>query len=104
MRPRGISPIERITAGGMKTRDAVYPLDVIVFATGFDAISGPLTRMDIRAENQHSLKDRWVDGPRSYLGIQIAGFPNFLSPTLHSVTCRAASRWWSIGFSTASAT
>jgi cation diffusion facilitator CzcD-associated flavoprotein CzcO len=71
------SPIERITPSGLKTRDAEYPFDVIIFATGFDAITGPLTRMDIRGENQQSLKDRWVDGPRSYLGIQVAGFPNF---------------------------
>jgi cation diffusion facilitator CzcD-associated flavoprotein CzcO len=71
------SPIERITPTGLKTRDAEYPLDVIIFATGFDAITGALTRMDISGEQGQSLKDRWADGPRSYLGIMTAGFPNF---------------------------
>ena len=70
------SPIDRITPTGIKTRDAEYPLDVIIFATGFDAITGPLTRIDIRGERHQSLKDHWAEGPRNFLGIQTVGFPN----------------------------
>jgi len=70
------SPIERITPKGVKTRDAEYELDVIIFATGFDAVTGSLTRIDIRGEGGQSFKDKWADGPRTYLGIQSAGFPN----------------------------
>ena len=71
------SPIERITPKGVKTRAAEYELDVIIFATGFDAVTGALTRIDIRGEGGQSFKDKWADGPRSYLGVQTAGFPNF---------------------------
>ncbi len=70
------SPIERITLKGIRTRDAEYELDIIIFATGFDAVTGALTRMDIRGEGGQALKDKWADGPRTYLGIQGAGFPN----------------------------
>jgi cation diffusion facilitator CzcD-associated flavoprotein CzcO len=71
------TPIERITPKGIKTSDAEYEFDVIIYATGFDAVSGALTRMDIRGEGGQSFKDRWADGPRTYLGLQTAGFPNF---------------------------
>ena len=71
------SPIERITPRGVKTRDGEYDLDVIIYATGFDAVTGTLTRIDIRGESGVLLRDKWTDGPRSYLGIQTAGFPNF---------------------------
>ena len=70
-------PIERITPTGIKTRNAEYELDAIIYATGFDAVSGALTRMDIRGEGGQTFKDRWADGPRTYLGLQTAGFPNF---------------------------
>ena len=71
------APIERITPKGVKTQDGEYELDVIIYATGFDAVSGPLTRIDIRGEGGQAFKDKWADGPRTYLGIQTAGFPNF---------------------------
>jgi cation diffusion facilitator CzcD-associated flavoprotein CzcO len=71
------TPIERITPKGIKTSDAEYEFDVIIYATGFDAVTGALTRMDIRGEGGQSFKDRWADGPRTYLGLQTAGFPNF---------------------------
>ena len=71
------APIERITPKGVKTQDAEYEFDIIVYATGFDAVSGPLTRIDIRGEGGQTFKDKWADGPRSYLGLQTAGFPNF---------------------------
>ena len=73
------SPIERITPKGVKTKDAEYELDVIIYATGFDAVTGTLTRIDIRGEGGLSLKDKWADGPRTYLGIQTVGFPNLFT-------------------------
>ena len=75
------APIERITPKGVQTRRAEYELDVIIYATGFDAVSGPLTRIDIRGEGGQTFKGRWADGPRSYLGLQTAGFPNFFIAT-----------------------
>jgi cation diffusion facilitator CzcD-associated flavoprotein CzcO len=73
------SPIECITATGIRTTERDYPLDVIIFATRFDAVTGALTRMDIRGVGGISLKDKWQDGPRTYLGLQIAGFPNLFT-------------------------
>lgn len=73
------TPIEQITATGIKTVDKEYPCDIIIFATGFDAVTGALTRMDIRGEDGIALKDKWADGPRTYLGLQIAGFPNLFT-------------------------
>jgi len=70
------SGIERITPRGLKAGGKEYELDRIVFATGFDAMTGPLLRMDIRGRGGHALKDKWHAGPRSYLGLGIAGFPN----------------------------
>ncbi len=76
------APIESITPTGVKLQDgAEYEFDIIIYATGFDAISGPLTRIDIRGEGGQTFKDKWADGPRSYLGIQTAGFPNFFIAT-----------------------
>jgi cyclohexanone monooxygenase len=71
------TPIERITPKGLKTSDREYEFDVIIYATGFDAVTGALTRLDIRGEGGQTLKDKWADGPRTYLGLQTAGFPNF---------------------------
>ena len=71
------APITCITPKGVKTQDAEYEFDVIIYATGFDAVSGPLTRIDIRGEGGQTFKDKWAAGPRSYLGLQSAGFPNF---------------------------
>jgi cation diffusion facilitator CzcD-associated flavoprotein CzcO len=71
------TPIQRFTPKGIKTSDAEYEFDVIIFATGFDAVTGALTRIDIRGEGGQSFKEKWANGPRSYLGLQTAGFPNF---------------------------
>lgn len=71
------TPIECITANGIKTRDKEHEFDIIIYATGFDAVTGALTRIDIRGEGGQSFKDKWADGPRTYLGLQTAGFPNF---------------------------
>jgi cation diffusion facilitator CzcD-associated flavoprotein CzcO len=73
------SPIERITPKGVKTRDGEYELDILILATGFDAVTGAFNRIDIRGEAGQSLKDKWSDGPRTYLGLQSAGFPNLFT-------------------------
>ena len=73
------APIERITPTGIKTRDAEYALDVIIFATGYDAVTGSLTRIDIRGEGGQTLKEKFAEGPRTYMGIQSAGFPNLFT-------------------------
>jgi len=70
------APIEEITPAGLRTRDAAYALDSIVFATGFDAMTGALLAIDIRGRGGGALKRKWADGPRTYLGIATAGFPN----------------------------
>jgi cation diffusion facilitator CzcD-associated flavoprotein CzcO len=75
------APIERITPRGIKTRDAEYELDAIVFATGFDAMTGPLLSIDIRGRDGRSLKEIWDVGPRTYLGLAVAGFPNLFTVT-----------------------
>jgi len=74
-------PIQRITETGIETGKAQYDLDIIVFATGFDAITGPLLRLNIRGKNGIALKDAWAEGPKTYLGLQIAGFPNLFTVT-----------------------
>ncbi len=75
------TPIERITATGIKTSDAEYAFDVIIYATGFDAVTGPLTRLDIRGVGGKPIQEHWRNGFRSLLGIQTAGFPNFFIAT-----------------------
>ena len=72
------TPIERITPAGIKTGDAEYEFDIIIYATGFDAITGSFDRIDIRGIDGVSLKDKWKDGPQTYLGILVEGFPNML--------------------------
>lgn len=73
------SPILRITPTGVQTRDGEHPLDVIVYATGFQTLTGELLRMDIRGEGGLSLREKWSDGPKTNLGVQFAGFPNLFS-------------------------
>ncbi|HEX4716870.1 MAG TPA: NAD(P)/FAD-dependent oxidoreductase, partial [Ktedonobacteraceae bacterium] len=70
------SPIEEITPTGLRTRDAEYQLDAIVFATGYDAMTGSLFKIDIRGANGQTLREKWAAGPRTYLGLMTAGFPN----------------------------
>ncbi|MGE0849982.1 MAG: flavin-containing monooxygenase [Hyphomicrobiaceae bacterium] len=70
------TPIERITRTGVKTSEREYAFDIIVFATGFDAITGSFDRIDIRGAGGIKLKDRWAGGPKTFLGIQVEGFPN----------------------------
>jgi cation diffusion facilitator CzcD-associated flavoprotein CzcO len=75
------SPIVEITPTGIRTEKAAYALDTIVFATGFDAMTGSLLRMNIRGRGGRSLDDKWTEGPKTYLGLQIAGFPNLFTIT-----------------------
>ena len=70
------SPIEEITERGVQVHGHEYVVDVIVYATGFDAMTGTLMRMDIRGRNGQTLADKWTDGPGNYLGLSTAGFPN----------------------------
>ena len=75
------APIQEVTPKGVSTSDAEYDLDIIVFATGFDAMTGPLLALDIKGEGGASLRDMWSAGPRTYLGLQTAGFPNLFTIT-----------------------
>ena len=75
------SPIERITPRGIRTADAEYELDVIVFALGFDAMTGGFLDIDIRGRAGLELRDKWAAGPRTYLGLTVAGFPNLFLVT-----------------------
>ena len=75
------APIVEITATGIRTTEAEYPLDVIVFATGFDAMTGALLALDIQGRDGASLNQAWAEGPRTYLGLQVAGFPNLFTIT-----------------------
>lgn len=70
------SPIAEITPAGVRTQDAEYPLDALVLATGFDAMTGSLQRIDIRGRHGVRLRDRWQAGPRTYMGVATSGFPN----------------------------
>jgi cyclohexanone monooxygenase len=75
------APIERFTATGVQTASGEYPLDAIVFATGFDAVTGAIERIDIRGRGGRLLKDKWSEGPRAYLGLMVAGYPNLFTIT-----------------------
>ena len=72
------TPIERITPTGIVTADGAHEFDMIIFATGFDAITGAFDRIDIRGENGVRLKDKWANGPQTLLGILVEDFPNML--------------------------
>jgi cation diffusion facilitator CzcD-associated flavoprotein CzcO len=69
-------PIRRITPAGLVAGAVEHPLDALVFATGFDAITGTLLRIDLRGRGGVRLQDRWRDGPLNYLGLTVSGFPN----------------------------
>ena len=75
------TPIERITPAGIRTTGEDFAFDAIVLATGFDAMTGALDRIDIRGRNGVRLKDRWAHGPQTYLGLMVAGFPNLFTIT-----------------------
>ncbi|OZG27707.1 cyclohexanone monooxygenase [Williamsia sp. 1138] len=72
------NPIEAITANGLRTSDRDYEFDVIILATGFDAVTGALNNIDIRGEDGVKLSQYWAGGPETFLGIGTPGFPNML--------------------------
>jgi cyclohexanone monooxygenase len=75
------TPIEEITSTGVRTTDHEYELDTIVFATGFDAMTGSLLKIDVQGRNGLTLAEKWSGGPVTYLGLQVAGFPNMFMVT-----------------------
>ena len=70
------TPIERITRTGLRTSDRAFEFDIIVYATGFDAITGSFDRIDIRGQGGQRLKDKWKGGPATFMGVMVDGFPN----------------------------
>lgn len=74
-------PLVSITPAGVTTRSGEHPFDTLVLATGFDAMTGALAAIDIRGRADRPLKDAWRDGPQTYLGISISGFPNLFTLT-----------------------
>jgi cyclohexanone monooxygenase len=75
------APIQEITETGIKTADAEYAVDTLVFATGFDAMTGALREIDIRGRDGRTLASKWAAGPTTYLGLMVAGFPNLFIVT-----------------------
>jgi cation diffusion facilitator CzcD-associated flavoprotein CzcO len=74
-------PIERITPAGIRTSSGEHPLDVIVYATGFDALTGSITRLNVAGRDGETLDDAWAAGPRTYLGLMVPRFPNLFTLT-----------------------
>jgi cyclohexanone monooxygenase len=75
------APIEKLTPDGLVSGGREYAVDCIVFATGFDAMTGALTRVDIRGRQGRALREKWAAGPTTYLGVATAGFPNLFMIT-----------------------
>jgi len=75
------TPIEEITETGLRTTERDYQFDIIVYATGFDAITGAFDRIDIQGVGGVKLRDQWSDGPSTFLGMLVHGFPNFFMPS-----------------------
>ncbi len=75
------APIERITSSGLRVHGKDYAFDCLVLATGFDAMTGALLKVDFRGRGGVSLKERWSEGPKTYLGLTVAGFPNLFMIT-----------------------
>lgn len=69
-------PIKRLTSDGVKTASTEFAFDVVIFATGFDAMTGTLLRIDIRGKDGQTLQEKWAEGPKTYLGLTTANFPN----------------------------
>lgn len=74
-------PIVEITEKGIRTQSGETELDILIFATGYDALTGALLAFDVIGRNGRSLKDKWKEGPRSYLGFMLEGFPNLFAPS-----------------------
>nr|WP_249794380.1 NAD(P)/FAD-dependent oxidoreductase [Bradyrhizobium sp. BRP56] len=72
------TPIERVTPEGIRTTDKDYAFDIIIYATGFDAITGSFDKIDFRGAHGARLKEKWTHGPETYLGLMVDGFPNMM--------------------------
>ncbi|MCS3447707.1 MULTISPECIES: flavin-containing monooxygenase [Bradyrhizobium] len=72
------TPIERVTPEGIRTTDKDYAFDIIIYATGFDAITGSFDKIDFRGTHGARLKEKWTHGPETYLGLMVDGFPNMM--------------------------
>src|SRR4029079_19696200 len=70
------TPLEAVTRGGVRTTAREYAFDAIVYATGFDAMTGAIVNVDVRVRGGHSLGAKWTEGTRTYLGLSVAAFPN----------------------------
>ena len=75
------TPIERILENGLRTSEREYELDILVYATGFDAVTGAFDRIDIHGRSGFELGERWREGPETFLGMMVHGFPNLFMPT-----------------------
>jgi hypothetical protein len=75
------TPIVEVTEQGLRTTKREYEFDIIVYATGFDAITGAFDHIDIHGIGGRKLRDLWSDGPTTFLGLMVHGFPNFLMPS-----------------------
>ncbi|WP_337188028.1 NAD(P)/FAD-dependent oxidoreductase [Phenylobacterium sp.] len=75
------APIREVSGQVLRTAEAAYELDDLVVATGFDAITGALLALDVRGRGGVRLADRWAEGPKTYLGLGVAGFPNLFTVT-----------------------
>jgi cyclohexanone monooxygenase len=75
------TPVEEITSDGIRTSAGHYPADIIVYATGFDALTGPLEALGLRGRDGLELRDAWREGPQTYLGLAVPGFPNLFTIT-----------------------
>lgn len=99
------TPIEEITKSGIRTSEKEWNFDFIVSATGFDALTGGLTQIDIRGPSGESLKEHWKDGAHTYLGMAAAGFPNMFfaygpqapTPFCNGPTCAQIQGDWIAG-------
>ena len=74
-------PIVEITEKGVRTESGETELDMLIFATGYDALTGALLAFDVVGRDGRTLKDKWKSGPRSYLGFMLEGFPNLFAPS-----------------------
>ncbi len=72
------TPIERVTEAGIKTSDRQFEFDMIIYATGFDAVTGSFDRIDLRGSDGVSLKSKWDNGIETFLGVLVEGFPNMM--------------------------
>ena len=75
------TPLERVTETGIRTTERDYDFDIIVYATGFDAITGSFDHIDIQGRDGLTLREKWFDNPSTFLGMLVSGFPNLLMPS-----------------------